>query len=564
MAEQGFDVDVVVIGSGFGGSVMTCRLAEKGYRVCLLERGRRYGMFEFPRRMDEVRRRLFWDPEDGKFGFMQFHSYYESDVFSVAASGLGGGSLIYANVLMRMPSDFFAGWPGGITRETLDPYYDRALAMLEATPYPFGPDNPYYYDTPKTAAMQRAAESIADAPDTLAPHRFRLPHLAVRFEGDFPGQQGTNRQGVLQSRCTKCGECDLGCNIHAKNTLDLNYLARACSPELLGPGGVAAEIRTGALVREIIPLAGGGYEVRYVRPEAMAEWQKVTARRVVLSAGTIGSTAMLLKMRKYGRLDSLSPMLGQRWCGNGDLEGMVFRTDDQLLPTKGPVITSAIEYRFQSYDDGFPHGLYIQDAGIPAFVGWYAVGRLPSPGVLGPSLRFGARMLARFSRLGILRRLRREINIGDDIAAMIDRDDYLRHFLILLGMGRDRSDGRIELSEDDRPLIRWQMEGSRLHYDRVRREMRKIARSLGGKFVDNPLTWFDKIIAVHPLGGCVMAETGEEGVVDTNGEVFGHPGLYVVDASILPSSTGPNPSLTIAAMAERIADRFPESGPARS
>ncbi len=558
MTATGFDVDVVVIGSGFGGSVMTCRLAEKGYRVCLLERGRRYGMFEFPRRMDEVRRRLFWDPEDGKFGLMQFHSYYESDTFSVAASGLGGGSLIYANVLMRMPADFFAGWPGNITRQSLDPYYDRALAMLEATPYPFTPDNPYYYDTPKTAAMQRAAAGIDDAPDALAPHRFRLPDLAVRFEGDFPGHQGTNRQGVLQSRCTKCGECDLGCNIHAKNTLDLNYLARACDPELLGPGGVAAEIRTESLVREIVPLEGGGYEVRYVHPEAMADWRKVTAEKVVLSAGTIGSTTLLLRMRKYGRLGNLSPMLGKKWCGNGDLEGMVFRTDDELLPTKGPVITSAIEYRFQDYGDGFPHGLYIQDAGIPAFVAWYVVGRLPSPGVFRSSLRFGARMLARFFQVRIMRRFRREINIGDDLAAMIDRDDYLRRFLILLGMGRDRSTGTIELSADDRPVIRWRMEESRTHYDRVRREMKKIARALGGTFVDNPLTWCDKIIAVHPLGGCVMAERQEDGVVDTSGEVFGHPGLYVVDASILPTSTGPNPSLTIAAMAERIADRFPE------
>ncbi len=116
MKEKNIDFDMVVIGSGFGGSVMTCRLAEKGYKVCLLERGKKYGMHEFPRRMDEVRKDTFWDPKDGKFGFMQFHSYYGSDVFSVASSGLGGGSLIYANVLMRMPSDFFKGWPGKITR----------------------------------------------------------------------------------------------------------------------------------------------------------------------------------------------------------------------------------------------------------------------------------------------------------------------------------------------------------------------------------------------------------------------------------------------------------------
>lgn len=557
MAGIEFDFDVIVVGSGFGGSVMTCRLAEKGYKVCLLERGKRYGMHEFPRRMDEVRNNTFWDPEDGKFGYMQFHSYYKSDVFSVAASGLGGGSLIYANVLMRMPPDFFSGWPGGIDREELDKYYDRALEMLEASPYPFNSENSYYFDTPKTAAMKWASEAMSDAPDSLEPHKFHLPELAIRFKGDFPGHQSENAQGVLQSSCNKCGECDLGCNTLAKNTLDLNYLARACNQQLLGAQGKAAVIRTEALVQEIIPLDGGGYEVRYNHPKRLTEIQSATARKVVLSAGCIGSTSLLLKMQKYGKLNNLSPMLGKKWCGNGDLEGMVFKTKDHLLPTKGPVITSAIEYRFKDYEDGFPHGLYIQDAGIPAFVAWYVVGKLPSPSFFISFFKFGIRMLRRFLNIKVFRWFRREVNISDDIANMIDKDDYLRNFLILLGMGRDRSDGEMKLSETDEPLIQWKIDGSKMHYDRVRREMNKIAKSLGGKFVDNPLTYFNKIIAVHPLGGCVMAENKEEGVVDAGGEVFGHPDLYVVDASILPTSTGPNPSLTIAAMAERIADQFP-------
>jgi cholesterol oxidase len=127
MNNKRFDFDVIVVGSGFGGSVMTCRLAEKGYHVCLLERGKKYGMHEFPRRMDEVRNKLFWDPKDDKFGFMEFKDYPESDVISVSSSGLGGGSLIYANVLMKMPAEFFKDWPCGITRSKLNPYYKWAL-----------------------------------------------------------------------------------------------------------------------------------------------------------------------------------------------------------------------------------------------------------------------------------------------------------------------------------------------------------------------------------------------------------------------------------------------------
>ncbi|RMF93966.1 MAG: GMC family oxidoreductase, partial [Nitrospinota bacterium] len=183
---QANEFDVIVIGSGFGGSVMTCRLAERGYRVCLLERGREYGMYQFPRRMDEVRNQVFWDPQDGKFGLLELRDYPESDVISVSASGLGGGSLIYANVLMPMPAEFFQGWPGGITREVLDPYYAKVLEMLEASPYPHASD-PYYADTPKTTLFQKAAATIQPAPDALEPPTFCYPHLAVRFQGDFPG-----------------------------------------------------------------------------------------------------------------------------------------------------------------------------------------------------------------------------------------------------------------------------------------------------------------------------------------------------------------------------------------
>jgi cholesterol oxidase len=549
-----YDFDVIVIGSGFGGSVMTCRLSERGHRVCLLERGKAYGMYEFPRRMEDVRERVFWDPDDGKFGFIEIRDYPKSDVASVSASGLGGGSLIYANVLMRMPAEHFKDWPGEITRTRLDPFYDRAIEMLEASPYPFETDT-YYADTPKTAALKAAVSKVSASDDATVAREFVLPHLAIRFEGAFPGHQTPNRQGVIQSRCIKCGECDLGCNIHAKNTLDLNYLARARQLP-----GTAADIRTRAEVREIRPLRGGGYEVAYADPEYPLDRQSVTANRVVVSAGSVGSTGLLLRMKRDGLLPQLSGALGRNWCGNGDLEGTVLFTDDHVVPTTGPVITAAVQYRFATpYPDGFPHGAVIQDAGFPPFIAWYLVGKLPSirPALAGLRLAFRAVVRAGKDLLRMGKR-NRDLNIGTDIADLIDRDDYVRRTFVLLGMGRDRSDGRIELQEDGEPVIKWRIDASRLHYDRVRSEMKKIARALGGRFVENPLSRFHKVIAVHPLGGCAMANSERDGVVDANGEAFGHPGLYVVDASILPTSVGINPSLTIAAVAEYIAERFPE------
>jgi cholesterol oxidase len=542
------DFEAIVVGSGFGGSVMTLRLAEKGLRVCLLERGKRYGMHGFPRRIHEMKSRFFWDPEDKRYGYMEFKDYGESDLMSVCASGLGGGSLIYANVLMRMPPEFFEGWPGGITRAKLDPFYDKVLQTMEASPYPFETEA-YYRDTPKAGALRELCDQLEMEQDFSGRPEFVFPDLAVNFRGSFPGEQSRNRHGAIQSKCVKCGECDLGCNLLAKNTLDLNYIYSAENNAT-----VRAQVRTSAQVEKIIPLAGG-YRVEFVDPET-GEGQVLTADRVVLAAGTFGSTGLLLKMKRDGHLPNLSERLGKNWCGNGDLEGTVLGCRQVVYPTKGPVITGAIRYRFTSYPDGFRHGAFIQDAGFPVGLAWYLAGKLPSPGSLPALLQMGWRLLRNrlFRLLGL--RNEGEINIGDQIGRAIDSDEFVQRGFVLLGMGRDRNDGEIVLRDDNETVIKWRMTASRLHFDRVRREMRKIARHLGGRFVDNPLTRLNKIIAVHPIGGCIMADSPDEGVVSPEGEVFGYPGLYVADASIIPTSLGPNPSLTIAALAEYLAARI--------
>ena len=546
-----FDFDVIVIGSGFGGSVMTCRLAEKGIKVCQLERGKHYKMWDFPRRIHEIKEKLIWDPKDKRFGFMEIRDYPESDLMSVTASGLGGGSLIYANVLMRMPEENFAGWPNGITRKTLEPYYDKVVNTMEASPYPL--DNEYYNRTPKTHLFKKIGESLEQTEEELEKPKVIFPDLAIRFKGDFPGQQTLNSHGALQSNCNKCGECDIGCNIHAKNTLDLNYIFRAQKQK------VAADVRTNALVESFSPIEDkeGGYEVIYYNPLEPEKKIKLTAKKVVVSAGSLGSTALLLRMQKEGKLKNLSPMLGKKWCGNGDLEGSVLNTPHDVIPTKGPVITAAIQHKFKPYPDGYAHNAFIQDAGFPIGLGWYVSGKIPSVHFLIRPIKIGIRYLKEFFFKLIGSPMHKgEVNVGDKLIDLLDSEKFVRKAYLLLGMGRDRNDGEIKLREDGEPIIKWQMKSSQLHYDRVRRAMKTMANKMEGMFVDNPLTYLHKIIAVHPIGGCVMGESKETGVVDGKGEVFGHKGLYVVDGSIIPTSLGPNPSLTIAAMAERIADQF--------
>ena len=545
------DFDYIVIGSGFGGSVMSCRLTEKGYNVCLLERGRHWKMHEFPRRPQDIQNNMFWDPEDKKFGLMEFRDTPESDAMTLTASGLGGGSLIYANVLYRMPEEFFQGWPKIFNRKTLDPYYDKVISTMEARPYPFDSE-PYYQNTPKTKALKLAAEQMPQNPDAISKQEFVLPPLAVRFEGEFPGHQTLNSHGAIQSRCTKCGECDIGCNIHAKNTLDLNYIQRART--LKGAGKL--EVKTQAEVTKIEPV-DGHYKITLVVPEFPLQEMVVTAHKVIVSAGSVGSSSLLLKMKAKGYLPKLNTNLGKKWCGNGDLLGMVFDAKKPLDPTNGPVITAAIKYSFKNYPDGFPHGMYLEDAGFPIGMAWYLSGKVPQfDGISGVFKLIGQNIKKFLCKIfGI--HINPQINIGDEFAKALDKADFARRAFVLLGMGRDRSDGQIRLREDGQAVIEWKMDKSDLHFERVRTEMRKIAENVGGVFVDNPLTYLKKIIAVHPLGGCPMSDDPAQGFVNTNGEVYGYEGLYVVDGSILPTSTGPNPSLTIAAVAEYIAEQIP-------
>ena len=568
--------DVVVVGSGFGGSVTASRLAEAGRRVLVLERGKAYPPGSFPRSPLGLKNN-FWDPSEGLQGMFDLWSF--DGLEALVSSGLGGGSLIYANVMIRKDEHWFVHedlasggyeyWP--VSRAQLDPHYDRVEGMLDAQAYPY--EHEPYSKTPKTRAFEAAARKLGQD--------WFLPKLAVTFPSapgavPVPGEPIVeplpNIHGRTRQTCRLVGECDLGCNYGAKNTLDYNYLTAAWR--------AGAEIRTRSEVRSFEPRDAGGYAIHYVEHDPEREGEStdtsalpqlsVSADRLVLSAGTLGSTYLLLKNR--AAFPGLSPRLGTRFSGNGDLLTFAVRCSEvgaegHRVPRRieagyGPVITSAVRVA-DAADPGAGEGrgFYLEDAGYPEFASWI-LQAVDQPSVLR---RMAPAVVERL--VNRLLRRNRDTDMSAEVSALFGDVGLASGVLPLLGMGRDIPDGKMSLA-DGRLQVDWSKHGaSKDYFDRVRDLSRQIAEELGGDFNDDPLWYLNRVITVHSLGGCPMGRSEEEGVVDERGEVFNHPGLHVADGSVMPGPVGPNPSLTIAALADRFADAIIDQGthaPARS
>ena len=341
-----------------------------------------------------------------------------------------------------------------------------------------------------------------------------------------------------------CGECDIGCNDGAKNTLDFNYLSRAKD--------LGAQIRTLHEVKRLRPLGDGSYEIECAIHHADGEETRETLRanRVILAAGTLGSTYLLLKSR--AELPGLSDTLGTRYCTNGDLLTFAMCCRDEggtprrMNGTHGPVITSAIRMDLDEH-----RGFLIEDAGFPDFAAWLAE-TTQAPGAINRAIRFTtARLLAWLSNDP-------RTEVDAEVSRLLGEAHLSSTSIPLLGMGRDQPTGRMTLraTRKGRAFLQvdWRRRDSREYFDAVSDASRHVAERMGGRFKQNPATaLLRRIITVHPLGGCPMADTPGEGVVDAFGRVFGCPGLYVADGSVMPGPVGSNPSLTIAAMARRSA-----------
>jgi cholesterol oxidase len=477
----------LVVGTGFGGSVTACRLAQAlGDGVGVLERGKDYRSGKFPRDWTPPYTGWLWEVGRGLFDVKAL-----GGACVVRAAGLGGGSLVYANVQMRAPADVFEhGWPAGYSRAALDPYYDLVAHMLSIRPFPHGPGDAM---PPKTRLVEQAARDLGRE------RQFFYPNLAITFADT------TNPFGVAQPACTHCGECDIGCQVGAKNTLDKNYLVEAVRR--------GAEIGTECEVKRIEPTETG-YRVHYTdhRGELLGRERTIDTDHLFLCAGALGSTELLLRSRDDHRsLPELSPMLGRRYSTNGDFLTLVREDGEKPFePANGPTVTTTL----------------LADRGQGDDRTWYMLQEGGYPKVL----------------MGLLR-------LATRAPADSDADDAG----MLLLMGRDRADGRLELVPIIHTLrVVWDSASNMPLYQAEIALAKDVADKIGGELVVPPnWTYLRQPFSTHNLGGCVMSDDPDTGVTNGWGEVHGHPDLYVIDGAAIPGSLGANPSHTIAAVAER-------------
>lgn len=539
----------MVVGSGFGGSVISYRLASAKENVAVLERGQAYKPGDFTRTVHEVSD-SFWDPSNKLYG--RFNVWFFKKLGALVCSGLGGGSLIYANVLIRKPKEWFAAeenWP--ITYDDLAKHYDAVEAILKPEEYPSGE----HYDVPKVKAFRAAAQALADRDTTLKLDKHLK--LGIAFAPDKPlGSPiaSVNMHGVERRSCTLCGDCVVGCNVGAKSTLDFNYLSLAKA--------AGASIYTSCEVREFRPIPGGKIEVSYVlhdpTDQTTSEVYTLQCKRLVLSAGTFGSTYLMMKNAKNF---AAQPALGTRFSSNGDQLAFAINCTEPVNAMRGPTITTALRGSdpLDPNSTSTTRGFYLEDAGFPHELSWLIAG-FSLGGWLTRGVRFARQMFRKmwFSDP--------DSDFGEELHELLGDAKLSRHFMPLLAMGRDYADGTFSLTpklDPENPEARtflaldWNGTRSAEYFDRVTSVSRDLTEELGGKFIRHiPTALFSREITVHPLGGCPMGTDPTTSVVDSYGKSHVHDGLFVVDGSILPASVGPNPSLTIAAVANRAADNM--------
>ncbi len=523
-----FDVDFLIVGSGFGGSVAALRLAEKGYSVRLLERGARYAAQDFPKTNWDLRRSL-WLPAAKCFGILRLS--FLSDVFVLSGAGVGGGSLVYANTLYVPPDAFFAApqWAGlKDWKAALMPHYRTAQYMLGVTQNRFEgePD-----------VLLRSIAKKMNRESTYV----RTP-VAVYFgepgAEDAPADPYFNGLGPDRSPCTACGGCMVGCRHGAKNTLDKNYLYFA---EKLG--AVIEPMRT---VTDVRALPDGGYEVTH---EESGAWfardrRVVRARQVVLAAGVLGTVKLLLECKDRGSLPRVSACLGERVRTNSEAILGVTTSSDKVNYSKGIAITTSF------HPDEHTHVEVVRySEGSDALAPLATLLTDGGPGLPRP-LRYLKNVVTQ--PLTFLRSLwpfgKAKRGIFLLVMQTLDNSISLRlkrkwTRLFTRAFDTDRGTGApnptyIPLGNEVARAFAGSLEG-------------------GIAYSSIPEVLFDVPTTAHVLGGAPIGASAETGVIDERHQVFGHPGLYVCDGAMIPANLGVNPSLTITALAEHAMSQVP-------
>ena len=528
--------DYVIIGSGFGGSVSAMRLAQKGYSVLVLERGKRYEDKDFPKTNWNIWKFL-WLPALRCFGIMQF-SFFRN-ILALHGDGVGGGSLVYANVLVRPDDEIFKNptWKHLQDWKTiLTPHYDTAEHMLGVTP------------NPRQWAADAILKEIATGLGVQSTFQPTMVGVFFGGAGSVDGQEILDPyyggDGPARNTCIHCGGCMVGCRYNAKNTLPKNYLYFAEKG--------SAKILPEANARNVIPLAPGQtdearYAVAYQRTTAWfyGREQRVRARNVIFSGGTLGTLSLLFNCREVTRtLPRISTRLGALVRSNSEALLGMMSPDKHTDYSKGVAITSIFRADEKTAIEPVRYS-----AGSSLI-------RLISAPLIDPHKSFLKRLLALlwkmvshplvFLRTYLLPGWAEYTTI---LMAMQTEDNRLRMRLGRSWMTLFRR-GLVTQSAEENPVLTRIEMG---HF--VTQEFtRRIHGAAVGSIVE---VLFDTPITAHILGGVSFGRDDQEGVVGLDCQVHNYPGLYVVDGSIVPANPGVNPSLTITALAEYAMSKIP-------
>ncbi|WP_285106505.1 GMC family oxidoreductase [Promicromonospora sp. MEB111] len=531
------DYDVLVIGSGFGGSVAALRLTEKGYRVGVLEAGRRFEDDEFAKNSWHLKQFL-WAPALGCYGIQRVRLL--RNVLCLTGAGVGGGSLVYANTLYRPLDPFYAdpAWSHiADWKSELAPYYDQAERMLGVVQY--------HGRSPADDVVRGVADDMGVG-ETFRPTRVGVyfgpggaeaPSPGCRAADPFFGGAGPERTG-----CIECGECMTGCRHGAKNTLVKNYLYLAERA-----GAVVHPLTTADVVRPRPDTEGGGYEIRTHRTgKRWGGRRTFTARQVVFAAGTLGTQRLLHAMKDTGTLPSLSDRLGHLTRTNSEaLLGAMTHKVGSTDYSRGLAITSSFYPNESTHIEPvrYGHGSNVMaalqhilvDGGPYRFFRWF--------GEMGRNLKWLPVLMdwRRWSERTVIALVMQAHD--NSLTTLTRRSPFGRYMTSRQGTGA--------------PNPSWIPEG----HEAVRRMADKMGddgvEGIAGGTVGDP---FNIPLTAHILGGCAIGSDPADGVVDPYLRMFGHAGLHVMDGSAVTANLGVNPSLTITAQAERACALWPNAG----